>query len=204
MRGASKTWGVSINQRFSRGMAFSVKSEVVVRLRVSVTRRAREAAWWVLAVEMTARMSAWDVRGRAASWMAMSSLSREAAVRPAATERWRSVPPSTRVTGLVKVFSSRSDMRSGGATRMISVTAGQCRKISRVWARMGFPARGAASLSKPMRLLLPAATMMAVHFTAYFLGVKPGGSQSFSMGFMVSERGFFCTTMPLGPRGVPL
>lgn len=55
--GLWKICGVSMNQRLSLSTSDWVKSDGSLRLSVSVTRRARAAAVWVLAAAMVAAMS---------------------------------------------------------------------------------------------------------------------------------------------------
>jgi hypothetical protein len=57
-------------------------------------------------------------------------------------------------------------------TTMISDTASQHAKAATVCRMTGCPRSGTSSLLKPMRLLLPAATMMAEHMAGTSISEK--------------------------------
>src|SRR6266850_7392377 len=107
------------------------------------------------------------VHGRAASWMATISDFSDSASSPFQTESWRSLPPATSRKLFLnpKVWASSwtAACIPSRTTRMISSMQAASSKRRQVRASTGTPLSSRNSLSTlgPMRVPLPAATIMA-------------------------------------------
>src|SRR5438270_3526683 len=102
--------------------------------------------------------------GRAASCTATKSDLELKWSRPARTESLRSAPPATICFTLVGSLTTfRNSLKlSARPTKIISSTQSVRSNAAMVCAITGFPLTSANNLSKPIRSLLPAATMIAV------------------------------------------
>src|SRR6266403_2403193 len=124
--------------------------------------------------------------GRAASCTAMKSDLELTWSRPARTESLRSAPPATicfTFVGSLTTFRN-SPKLSARPTKIISSMQSVRSNAAIVCAITGFPLTSANNLSKPIRSLLPAATMIALsmelgelllHFRAERLAVGATG-----------------------------
>ena len=116
---------------------------------------------------MVAAMSSELVQGRAASWMTTISAAAERACNPFQTESCRSGPPATRRKGFVNLLVFASSMNApcnpSRTTMTISSTQRVSSNVRQVCATTGEPFNSRNSLSRfgPIRMPLPAATMMA-------------------------------------------
>ena len=140
---------------------------MLARFTVSGICEAQHAAPWISASSRQARISFGVVSGRAPSWMATYSLPMLfTACRPFHTEMCRSSPPLMTLVTFCSFSSetsfSTSSMPSSFVTMRISCTSFTSLKALTECQSTGLPSSGAKSLSKPMRRLLPAATMMAL------------------------------------------
>ena len=124
---ASKIWGVCTARRSSRSTV-PVDTPSFMRLMVSVTGRAGAAAPVRAAWATVSANTSGGSRGRAPSWMAISSASGDTSWSPASTELVRSLPPATTFFTLSRPYSwhrrPTSTSRSGRVTTTISSTAG--------------------------------------------------------------------------------
>ena len=171
MSPASNTWGVCTAKRDERS-GVSTASPFSTRLMVSVTGMAGAAAPVASAFSSTSPKTSWVRKGRAPSWMAISSASCRTSRRPHSTEWIRSLPPTTTLDTLSKAKALHSWLtstsRSSRVTTTISSMSSQFWNTRRVRTSTGTSARRVSTLSIPsIRVAEPAATTTAAR-TVFF------------------------------------